>query len=88
MLVDTAVAYDAVVAYEADVALVARPVNDPLNDPDAIIVVLALVPSNASMIFVICVGDIVPPVVIPVLLIVAIYVIPFFIYRPIFRPFI
>jgi hypothetical protein len=40
------------------------------------------------MIFVICVGDIVPPTVMPDLLIVAIYVVPFFVYRPIFRPFI
>jgi hypothetical protein len=53
-----------------------------------ITVVVVLVPSNASIIFVICVGDIVPPAVMPVLLIVAIYVVPFFIYRPILRPFI
>jgi hypothetical protein len=81
----------AVSAYEADVAVVdvvAVPTNDPLNDPVATTVIPTPVPSNASIIFVICVGDIVPPAVMPVLLIVAIYVVPFFVYRPIFRPFI
>jgi len=74
--------------YDADVAVVALPTNDPLNDPVATTVIPTPIPSNASMIFVIWVGDIVPPAVMPVLLIVAIYVVPFFVYRPIFRPFI
>ena len=78
-------ANDAVNACVANEAVpVNVPTNDPVNDPDATTVIPIPVPSNASIIFVICVGDIVPPAVMPVLLIVAIYVVPFFVYRPIF----
>ena len=70
---------DAVAANEADVALEAVtlvnpdpfPINDPVNDPVAYISAEP-VPSNASIILVICEASIVPPFAIPDLLILAI----------------
>ena len=81
-MVGTLLANDAVKALVAkDAVPVNAPTNDPEKDPVAMTVVVVLVPSNASIIFVTCVDCIVPPPVIPVLLIVPIYaLISFFIY--------
>ena len=49
-----------------------EPTKEPENDPVATTVVVVLVPSNASIIFVICEASSVCPLVIPVLLIFAI----------------